>query len=344
MRKTMAVLLALLCCAILARGQNIGSITIGPPEQGGTITDIIRQIEKANNIQFFYKTEWLEEQKFATPSFPLSLQAFLEQTFVPAGIRFFIRDRNVILYPQNYEAINLANSLADDESVVVVGDENAPLDARSKLTGKVTDGQTGEPLPGAVVTIEETSDGAVTDASGNFVFDLYPGLYNMKVNFVGFEESVASIFFKSTGSYDLVLFESSVQLNAVTIEEFAIDQNVNNAQISVTNLDVKTIKSIPAFLGEADIVKSVLLLPGVSTVGEGSTGFNVRGGAVDQNLLIYDNAPIFNSSHLFGFFSNINPDAVRDVTLYKGGIPARYGGRVSSVLEINSRNPSTEKF
>ena len=344
MRKTMAVLLALLCCALLARGQDIRSITIEQPNAGQTIPELINSLEKAHQIRFFFRKDWLTSETPPAINYPVTLQQFLEQAFAPSGIRYFIRDRYVVLYPGNYEAINLANNLVSDESVVVVGNENAPLDVKAKMVGTVTDGQTGEPLPGAVVTVEQTTDGAVTDANGQFTFELYPGLYKLKVNFVGFEESEVSMFLKSSGSYDLQLFESSVQLDAVTIEEFAIDQNVNNAQISVANLDVRTIKSIPAFLGEADIIKSVLLLPGVSTVGEGSTGFNVRGGAVDQNLLIYDNAPIFNPSHLFGFFSNINPDAVKDITLYKGGIPARYGGRVSSVLEINSRNPSMEKF
>lgn len=332
----------LLSLSIELIAQEIDQTQINRPQSGISVAEVIANIEKSHNLKFFFKAEWLKDVQLYDGNYPLSLKSFLDNTFLSSGITYLIRGRYVILYQKNYESINLEKNLITENEINIVGDINAPLDNKVIFKGKIIDGQSGEFLPGAVIMIDENNEGVVSDVNGNFSILLFPGLYTFRINFVGFEETVSKLFLKSTGNLDFTLFESSLELAAVTIEEFAIDQNVNSAQVSVTNLDMKTIKSIPAFLGEADVVKSILLLPGVSTVGEGSTGFNVRGGAADQNLLVYDKAPIFNPSHLFGFFSNINPDAVKDVTLYKGGIPARFGGRVSSVLEINSRNPSTE--
>ena len=130
----------------------------------------------------------------------------------------------------------------------------------------------------------------------------------------------------------------------VTLKGKRKDNNVEKVEMSVNNLNIAQIKKIPALLGEVDVVKSIQLLPGVSTVGEGATGFNVRGGSIDQNLILLDEATIYNSSHLFGFFSVFNPDAIKDLKLYKGGIPARFGGRASSVLDIYQKDGNSNKF
>ena len=130
------------------------------------------------------------------------------------------------------------------------------------------------------------------------------------------------------------LEESAEFLDEVVITEDIEKLNIRKAQMSINKLSINTIKQMPVVLGEVDVIKSITLLPGVTNAGEGSSGFNVRGGSVDQNLILLDEATIFNSSHLFGFFSVFNPDAIKDIKLYKGGIPAKYGGRVSSVLDI----------
>ena len=120
--------------------------------------------------------------------------------------------------------------------------------------------------------------------------------------------------------------------------------NIRKPQMSVNSLSINTIKQMPVVLGEVDVIKSITLLPGVTNAGEGSSGFNVRGGSADQNLILLDEATIFNSSHLFGFFSVFNPDAIKDIKLYKGGVPAKYGGRVSSVLDIYQKEGNNEEF
>ena len=127
-------------------------------------------------------------------------------------------------------------------------------------------------------------------------------------------------------------------MEEVVVEENIEQLNLKSPQMSLNKLTIKTIKNIPAALGEVDIIKSITLLPGVTSAGEGASGFNVRGGAADQNLILLDEAIVFNSSHLFGFFSVFNPDAIKDIKLYKGGIPSNYGGRVSSVLNIYQKD------
>ena len=133
-------------------------------------------------------------------------------------------------------------------------------------------------------------------------------------------------------------------LKEVVIEAESDLANVTDIDMSVNKLDIKTIQKLPAFLGEVDVLRSIQLLPGVSTVGEGASGFNVRGGTVGQNLILLDEAPVYNSSHLFGFFSVFNPDAVRDTKLYKGAIPARYGGRIASILDVRMKEGNNKRF
>jgi hypothetical protein len=145
------------------------------------------------------------------------------------------------------------------------------------------------------------------------------------------------------GKLNIHLKEQTLALKEVVISAEKA-KNVNNAQLGVERLDIKAIKQVPAVFGEADILKAVLTLPGVQSVGEASTGLNVRGGATDQNLILFDNATIYNPSHFFGFFSAFNPEAVKDVELYKASIPAKYGGRLSAVLDVSGREGNQEKF
>ena len=143
---------------------------------------------------------------------------------------------------------------------------------------------------------------------------------------------------------NIKLTEENLQLNEVIVTDKPNKINIKQAEFSTNKLAISTIKKMPAILGEVDIIKSILTLPGVTNAGEGQSGFNVRGGAADQNLILLDEATIYNSSHLFGFFSVFNADAIKDLKLYKGGIPARYGGRVASVLDIYQKEGNSKNF
>ncbi|MEZ0611042.1 carboxypeptidase-like regulatory domain-containing protein [Fibrella sp. WM1] len=218
--------------------------------------------------------------------------------------------------------------------------------AQEKLTvsGYVKDASDGEGLIGVSVYNKETGTGAVTNNYGFYSITLPKGTYNLVITYVGYQRLTRTVDLTTQNvRLDLELKEEGRDLQELVVSTRREDDNVTNIEMSVNKVDIKTIQRIPALLGEVDIVRSIQLLPGVSTVGEGATGFNVRGGSIDQNLVLLDEAPVYNSSHLFGFFSVFNPDAVKDVKLVKGGIPSLYGGRVSSILDVRLKEGNAKK-
>src|SRR6056297_2524111 len=221
-----------------------------------------------------------------------------------------------------------------------------PSSAQQKFTlsGTITEESSNETLIGVTVAFPTLGTGVVTNEYGFYSITVPKGEYEVLVNYLGFEDIVRCINLNSNTQIDFKLAEVAEHLDAVVVTQDVEQMDIKKPQMSVNTLSVKTIKKIPVILGEADIIKSILLLPGVTNAGEGASGFNVRGGSADQNLILLDEAIIFNSSHLFGFFSVFNPDAIKDIKLYKGGIPARYGGRVSSVLDIFQKEGNSKEL
>jgi hypothetical protein len=212
------------------------------------------------------------------------------------------------------------------------------------LSGTVSEEETGETLIGVNVIIPELQTGAITNEYGFYSITLPSGSYEVIYSSLGFESKKISISLSQDVINDLSLLTDAEELDEVIIKADVEKLNIRNPQMSANTLSASTIKRIPVVLGEADVIKAITLLPGVTNAGEGASGFNVRGGAADQNLILLDEATLYNSSHLFGFFSVFNPDAIKDITLYKGGIPARYGGRVSSVLDIYQKDGNKKQF
>lgn len=212
------------------------------------------------------------------------------------------------------------------------------------LSGYVKDASNGETLIGAAIFMPELGVGAVTNEYGFYSISVASGAYKVEYSYIGYETISKDIDLNQNLKLDIELGTSSSRLEEVVITGEAADKNVRNVEMSTNKLDIQTIKSIPSLLGEVEVIRSIQLLPGVSTVGEGASGFNVRGGSIDQNLVLLDEAPVYNSSHLFGFFSVFNPDAVKDVKLYKGGIPARYGGRLSSILDVRMKEGNNKNL
>ena len=212
------------------------------------------------------------------------------------------------------------------------------------LSGTITESSSNESLIGVNVIIKELNKGVVTNEYGFYSITLPQGDYQVSISFLGFKSVNQEVKLDRDKKINISLQESTEALEAVYIKDDVKRVNIRRPQMSLNALSAATIKKIPVVLGEADVIKSILLLPGVTSGGEGSSGFNVRGGSVDQNLILLDEAIIFNSSHLFGFFSVFNPDAIKDLKLYKGGIPASYGGRVSSVLDIYQKEGNSKEF
>ena len=212
------------------------------------------------------------------------------------------------------------------------------------LSGFVSDIDSNETLIGVNIIVPELQIGTITNEYGFYSLTLPKGNHILQINYLGYRTKKENIILNEDITKNFGLKQQSEILDEIILEENIETLNIKSPQMSVNRLAINTIKKIPAVLGEADIIKSITLLPGVTNAGEGASGFNVRGGAADQNLILLDEAIIFNSSHLFGFFSVFNPEAIKDIRLFKGGIPALYGGRASSVLNIYQKEGNKNKF
>jgi len=212
------------------------------------------------------------------------------------------------------------------------------------LSGTIVDAQNNETLIGVTILVKETQSYAITNEYGFYSITLPSGNYSIAYSYLGYTTKTEKIELNQNRKLDILLEGKGEILEEVIITTDATKSNIRKPEISVHKLTTATIKQMPVVLGEVDILKSILFLPGVTNAGEGQSGFNVRGGGADQNLLLLDEATIYNSSHLFGFFSVFNPDAIKDLKLYKGGIPARFGGRASSVLELYQKEGNSKNF
>ncbi|MEI7981585.1 MAG: TonB-dependent receptor [Bacteroidota bacterium] len=221
-----------------------------------------------------------------------------------------------------------------------------PIDKtkRFSISGKITDKNNGEALVGATVFIKELKTGAVSDVYGNYSLTLTEGNYSLVFSYIGYKTHEQTVSLTMNMNLSVELEPHQQQLKEVEITSEKNDRNVVKPEMSTFRMDIKTIQRIPALLGEVDIIKAIQLLPGVQSVGEGSSGFSVRGGSPDQNLILLEEATVYNASHLMGFFSVFNNDAIKDVKLYKGDIPANYGGRLASVLDIRMNEGNSKKF
>jgi hypothetical protein len=218
--------------------------------------------------------------------------------------------------------------------------------AQEKFTinGYIKDASDGEVLIGATVYLKTKSTGTTTNVYGFYSLTLPAGTYEVDFTYVGYARQLKTIDLTRNQRVDIDLAPEGEELQEVIISAEKEQSIVKSVEMSVNTLDIKTITKIPAFLGEVDVIRSLQQLPGVSTVGEGASGFNVRGGSVGQNLILLDEASVYNSSHMLGFFSVFNPDAVKDTKLYKGAIPSQFGGRLASLLDVRMKEGNNKKY
>lgn len=213
------------------------------------------------------------------------------------------------------------------------------------LSGRIKDAANGEDLIGAAVVVQGMEGtGVITNTYGFYSITLPKGTYNVAIQYIGYQSVVKEVVLTKDVSLNIELAEESESLEEVVVSAEAANANVTKTEMSVAKLSPKEVEAVPVIFGEKDIIKMVQLLPGVKTSGEGGSGFSVRGGGLDQNLILLDEAPVYNASHLLGFFSVFNSDAIKDVTLYKGGMPAEYGGRASSVMDVVMKDGNSKRF
>lgn len=262
------------------------------------------------------------------------------------GYTWVVVDRSIVEQDYSAEFYNaLGGQEEDDIKRIIIGDiSQLSADGMATISGIVTDAQNDEPILGATIKVDDSDLGTVSDIDGSYEIMVSAGPHEVTINFIGYQETLLNIDVKSNGQFDIALPKSAIELDEVTISARTADQNLQSVQIGVQSIDISTIEKLPTFLGEVDVIKSFLLQPGVSSIGEGSSGFNVRGGNVDQNLIMQDETFLFNSSHSLGFFSTFNSDLISRVNLYKANIPAQYGGRLVSVMDVEMRDGNFERF
>ncbi len=290
--------------------------------QKGSLESIMSTIEEQTPYSFVFNNDELNIQdKFDINVIDENIDRTLGLLFHSTHITYTIKNKHIVL------------SKAKDQN------------AKFTISGVVKDAVNGESLFGATVLLKGTSIGNTTNEYGFYSITAPEGNYTITISYIGFTTFERTINLSSNQKLDIELKEDAAELDEVVITaEESKKVDLSTPQMSMAKLSTRDIKQIPVVLGEVDLIKSIQLLPGVTNAGEGASGFNVRGGAEDQNLILLDEAIIYNASHLFGFFSVFNADAIKDVTLYKGGIPARFGGRASSVLDIRQKDGNSKEF
>ena len=340
--KALFLIVTILLSAQLSRSQDIQEIKVTGSFTKAPIQELFNSLEKNYGIRFFYKEDWIKSLEVTKTFSNEPLIQVLNQIFAGKSLIFkFFQNNSVFIYPKGADGRNGFG--ANESQVLVIGDPlNQGRYPKAKLQGRVLDGKSEEALTGAVVYNIETRLATTTDAKGKYLLELPTGELHLKVSFLGYEDLNQSVRLIQNGNADFELFEQSHAIAEVTV--VGEDAKATKAQMSMIKMNAITLKELPVLMGEADLIKSMVMMPGVQSTGEMSSGFNVRGGNTDQNLVLLDGAPVFNTTHLFGFFSMINPDAVQDVTLFKGGIPASYGERISSVMDVQLKEGRKENL
>lgn len=371
MKTLLPFFLFFILASTILNAQNEDDIRITANYSDVSFTRIVSDIEARYPLRFFYAGEWTDSLRFTFSGENIPLKQFLGQILRETPLQYFIADGGKVIITRDY---SVAVHLPDDyfsgkpagdvssagaaifspeetnkEGPALSNIENTLFKIGSKsqgttatIAGYVRDIKTGEPLEGVTVFKQNPVQGTLTDAYGYFVITLAKGQYDLLFRYVGRKNTQRKIDLLGDGKLDVEMEEEIIALKEVLI----VNERSSVEQVStgVAKLSLQEIRTIPTVLGEADVMKITLTLPGVQSVGEGASGFNVRGGNTDQNLITVGDGVIYNPNHLFGFFSAFNPEVIKSANLYKSGIQAQYGGRVSSVFDIDIREGNKKKF
>lgn len=354
-------------------GQSKNDRLIDVNFANANIVKVVSDIELKTGKYFYYDASIMDSLVTTLKLDQKTLSFILTEVFKNTEINFIIDGETVFLskkikikidLAEGYYSSNLVknptvNSLKEYEDMDQVGAIRETITANkvyeigiktneikqgsATLAGYLRDQKTGEPLVGASIYSNTAKVGSISDQFGFYALTIPRGQHNLLIKATGNRDTRRQIILYSDGKMNVELLEQIYTLKQVKVSAER-RENVKSLEMGVNRLDIKTIKQVPSVFGEPDILRVVLTLPGVQSVGEASTGFNVRGGSADQNLILLDDATIYNPSHFFGFFSAFNPDIVKDVQLYKSTIPQKFGGRLSSVLEVTNREGNKKKF
>lgn len=332
---------------------------------GMTFKRFAEKLESESDYKFYFKEEDVADIQVNIQATNSDIGLVLTEILAETGLSYSIDSSNRIWvsrggkiqidFPKDYFLVqdrqedNLAKagdslSVFDKNKRFVIGKSaDSPQSKTATLSGVVTSIESGKPMYGAIVLEKENYSQIATDQNGNYKLTLPKGRHTIWVQNIGGFQEQRQIELKGDGVLNMSIEETILSLDEVVVSSGALS-NVNKLDMGVQSISIAEVKRLPAVMGEVDVLKGILIMPGVNTVGEATSGFNVRGGAADQNLILYGNSTIFNPTHAFGFFSAFNADIVNGVELYKGSIPVNYGGRLSSVLQVDPKFGRSDKI
>ena len=327
---------------ITSSGYSVSAVNNNQQQDSSFVEIINKKAEDESRIIFFNPV-WFSSIKPPPHYEMMSLEALLEVVLPSMGYKTITFEPNYLIIVRDIRAIQYSNN-DQYEREETYSDYKYDITESFSITGILYDNKNSEPLIGATLYIQEVESGTITNEFGRYTITLPSSLYHITVNALGFDSEEFEVPLVKDTTIDLTLYDKTTQLEEIIVYDEAEDHNVSDISMGTDKLNIETLQRIPPFMGEIDVIRSIMLLPGITTTGEGATGFNVRGGSIDQNLILLDEAPIYNSSHLFGFFTAFNSAAIKDVTISKGGIPAQYGGRISSILDVKLKQGNRNKF
>jgi len=355
-----------------AKGQEVN---ISGDLHGLPFLEFVTIVEQQTDVHFFFLEDWVREINISFPGKENSLLRILSTVLPQAGLFYRMdEDLQVFIFPEqeviytlpDYTVNGTSSGISTDgkygkeitdleqryieskkselRETIVIGKE-AGIENQSGvvINGKIVESVSGEPLIGATIYVQDLEKGAITDVDGRFSMVLRPGKYSVDFNCMGMETAKYYLEVYSGGNLEIFMDRGLIPIKEVVIEATRFN-NVKGMQMGFERLNFKMVRDIPLAFGEKDLLKVAQMLPGVQNVGEGASGFNVRGSAADQNMIYVNRVPVYNSSHLFGFFSLFSPDIVKDFSLYKSNLPANYGGRLSSFFDISTRQGNMNNF
>ncbi len=345
------VLAFLMLSQLLCQSQNLLETKITSITHEQSLENFLIDFEKASKVKFFFLPEWIKSFQVNPSHNQKTLKELLAGFFDNSSISFSLLNNYSLIFIKDpgklIERERLLQEAFTKKKVVkriTIGTPNVlKPESLAFISGKIIDLKNDDPVIGATVILDSGLKAVTTDESGKFEIVVPIGSHIIRFRYVNYEEQIIDLDIFENGVLNIRLGETPFLLDEIVISDEA-SQDITSRNIGLSSIKIGEIKRLPTFLGEVDIIKQLQTQAGVTTVGEGASGYNVRGGSVDQNLILLDGIPVFNVSHVFGFFTAFNAESVKSVDFYKGGIPAEYGGKASSVLKIVTKEGDSDKW
>ncbi len=365
----LVLILAFLGSGVALRAQNADSLKVTINLANGSFLELVQEIEAQTQMKILYKPIWFNELKVNANVTQMPVVQVLEQVLENYGFTVSALNNYLIVLPgqklpgqlpnylwkpattENTETLPAEISSSQymkgrkaDLVKIKIGDSKYPNTGKlSVVTGTLKDAKTGQPVEGATLFVEELKQGAASDDKGKINLKLPAGKYTARIECMGMEKINAQLVVMSDGEFSLDMHKANFDMREVVI--FGDRQmSVRDKDPGLEKVNVKAVRELPVMMGESDIIKVSEMLPGIVSVGEGAAGLNVRGGSFDQNAFYFNQIPVYNTSHMFGFFPAFNADVISDFSIYKGYIPAQYGGKISSIFDINARAGNKKRY